>query len=500
MHGPPTMTAEATSLKARAVRGAAWTIVTGMGSRALGVIGTVALTYFLSPAVQGEVSDAFILVMTAQQLSGFGAAQYLVANPKGGHAVTWNVTAFLMLMGALFLGGVVLLRHPFERWLGAPTMGQYVPGLAVALLLERCAVIPERMLARRLSFRPMAVGHTLGEAIYSVASVALAMLGFGGMAVVLGNIGRSATYLAVILMASDRREWLTPAPLSPATLKRVLAYGLPLSVASFTTFASRRWDNWVVSHLFGVGTLGLYNKAYELADIPAVQVGEQVGDVLFPSFAQMDRDTRKRALLRATGLLALIVFPLAIGLGAVAPTLVAAILPPAWAGVAPMLMILSTLSVARPLGWTISAYFQASNMPRAAMWLGLAKVGFLLTALLTVGRAGPLWACGAVGLAFGGHSIACMAVVQHYEKLKVAALLSRCTKPLLACALMVIAIVAMRHGTGRMGLISARVCLPIELVTGGLAYVASAMVVARGAVHDLLGLLKVAVGRRPQEA
>lgn len=85
---------------------------------------------------------------------------------------------------------------------------------------------------------------------------------------------------------------------------------------------------------------GAYVLAYNLADVPAVQVGEQVTDVLMAALAHMDVGERKRALVRTVGLLALVMFPLAAGLGSVASSVAHTFLTRAWAGVAPMLMSL----------------------------------------------------------------------------------------------------------------------------------------------------------------
>ena len=109
------------------------------------------------------MSDAFIVVLTAHQISTLGATQYLVANPGAGRDVTWNVLVFQTILGVIFFGGVVLLRNRFGAVLHAPTMGQYVPGTAVALFCERLGMVPERLLARQLKFRTIGIGRTVGE-------------------------------------------------------------------------------------------------------------------------------------------------------------------------------------------------------------------------------------------------------------------------------------------------------------------------------------------------
>src|SRR6185436_9384045 len=109
-----------------------------------------------------------------------------------------------------------------------------------------------------------------------------------------------------------------------------------------------------------------------------IQVGEQIGDVLLPSFARLEPSRRPDALVRSMALLSLSVFPLAIGLGAVAPTLVRAVFDARWRPLAPMLVLLSALSVTRPIGWMVASYLQALHRPRLITWLEAFKVVILV--------------------------------------------------------------------------------------------------------------------------
>ena len=104
----------------------------------------------------------------------------------------------------------------------------------------------------------------------------------------------------------------------------MLKFGVPLGIQGFAHMASRYWDNLAISHYFGTGALGAYNMAYNLADIPAIQVGEQIALVLMPSMAELPprataraRSSDRRRCSRS------IIFPLAVGLGLVAYPLIA---------------------------------------------------------------------------------------------------------------------------------------------------------------------------------
>jgi len=139
---------------------------------------------------------------------------------------------------------------------------------------------------------------------------------------------RSVVRLAAMAGSVPPSDWLSRTALSAKTLGDMLRFGLPMSIGVGAGFASRRVDNAIVSSLFGPDVVGAYNLAYNVADAPAVQVGEQIGDVLLPSFSAMSPEERRAALVRSTALLTLVTFPLSVGLGAVAPSLVRTLLRP----------------------------------------------------------------------------------------------------------------------------------------------------------------------------
>jgi len=476
------------SLGLRAFSGALWTIATSAGSRALGVVGTLILTRFIAPDAYGDVAVATTVILTANQLSTLGVGQYVLANPASGPAATFHAVVCHVALGAVVFGAVVLWRHPLGQLTGAPDMASLVPGLALAALMDRVSYIPERVLLRDLRFRLVAVARMLGNLAYTAASVAFAVAGWGGGAIVIGNLARSFARLALVAGAADHRQWLAPSAIRARRLREILAFGLPVSIGALAAFAARRWDTLLVARFFGPAPAGAYNLAYNLAEIPAVHVGEHVGDVLLPSFAQMEPARRPEVLARSLRLLGLIMFPLGLGLGAVAPTLVRAVLDPAWQSVGPMLTLLAALSAAAPIGSLVGAYLQARHRPRALMVLEGVKLLAVLLLIGTLGRLSPLWVCVAVDVGFIGHALASLWLVARVEGTPAGALVRELARPLAACAPMLAAVAGVRAGAAALGFTSPVLLLVSETVAGGAVYVAATLLVNRTAARDLASL------------
>jgi lipopolysaccharide exporter len=468
------------------VRGALWTISTSIGSRALGLLGTLVVTRFVGPSDYGEVTVAAVVVMTANQISTIGFGQFLIARPDAPRSVAFHATLFHLAFGAMAAAVVLVLGRRFGPLLDAPGMVRFLPGLVVSGLLDRVSYVPERVLVRDLRFRAVSGARALGDVAHSIVCVWLAAAGWGGEAIVMGNVVRSLVRTAGFVGSVEVGEWLEPSRPSLAVTRELFAFGVPMSLGSLCAFASRRWDNLLVSRFFGPGPTGMYNLAYNLADVPAIQVGEQVGDVLLPSFARMDAARRPAALVRAMSLLALVVFPLAIGLGAVAPTLVAAAFDARWRPLAPMLVLLSALSVARPIGWVVESYLQARGKPRHILALEALKVVALVALIATLGRSSPLWTCGAVGVAFGVHALAGLWVVQAMDGLPLSRSIGALTPALVASGPLVAAVLAARHALLGFGAGRPMVCLSVEVLAGAAGYVVGAALVARRTSEDLV--------------
>jgi PST family polysaccharide transporter len=364
-------------------------------------------------------------------------------------------------------------------------MARFLPGLALGMLFDRVAFVPERVLARDLRFGALGVTRAAGDVAHSVISVSLAALGWGGAAIVWGNVARSALRLAAFAGAAPRKDWLEPCPITLRQTRELLVFGLPVALGSLCAFAARRWDNLLVSRFFGPGPTGMYNLAYNLADVPAIQVGEQIGDVLLPSFARLDDHRRAEALVRSLTLLSLVVFPLAVGLAAVAPTLVAAIFDARWRPIAPMLILLSALSVTRPIGWTIQSYLQARQRTAYILWLEAFKLACLVAGIVTFGRTSPLWTCAAVGFAFGAHALASLFAARRIDAIPLRPMFAGLASALAACAVMAIAVLVTRYLLGPVDL-APLLELAVEVLVGIVAYVAGAYVFARGASQELV--------------
>ena len=475
----------------KAVRGAGWALATSTATRVIGMGGMLVLTRLLDPVVYGEVTLATVVITTASVVSLFGLSQHPLVRPRASPEEVFHAAFYFMTIGAVGLSLTVWLGPMLGVWLNAPGLGAYLPGIAVATFLDRAVQFLDRVQTREMRFRAIGLQRLAGEIVYVGATLGLAAAGFGGQSLVVGSIARAALKLVGLLVISRGLVWARPVRLNRASTREVFALGVPITIAWVANTGSRIWDNLLFSRFFGPGPQAVYNAAYNVAEIPTQLVGAAVGDVLTALLAKSDSaEARNAMLLRALRALMLITSPLSVGLAAVA-NVVAACFDARWAALGPMLAVLSLFAVIRPITWIGNAYLQVANHQRALSVLEIGRAVSLVVVIALLGGRGPLWVCAGAGIAVVLNAAAFLVVLVRRCGFGWAELLGALLPPVLACAPMGVAVVAL----DRVLHLPTALALLVEVLAGVVVFVPSALLLARAASKDLLSLLRS--GRRP---
>lgn len=482
------------SIAKKAARGVAWNMAVGVSARLLQLVGTVLLTRLLAPDAYGDVIAASITVSLLGVVTSFAFGQYLMAK-KAPPEMAFQAAVLHFGMGVVAMLVGYVAADPIGKWFGTPALKQYIIGFAIAHLIDRARYVPERLLMRALRFRAIALTNGFGEIVYVATALALAPH-LGAEAVVIGFIVRSVVTAVPYFAVAPRAEWLVWARLRKEDLKSLFTYGWPITVAATSDRLATRGDNIVITKLFGDGVMAQYNLAYSLAEMPISHVAEHIGEVLMPSFSQMEEGQRRRAVVSAASLLGLVAAPLGVGLGAVAPTVVDAFFNEKWAGMGPMLTILSVMTVFRPMTWSAVAYLQAVQSTRIIMYASFARAVIVLALIAACGWYGGIEAaCIGACVGYAIHSVLTIAASSYVAKLPLLSYLVASFRPLLACVPMFLGVYelgALMTGAG----VPALVTLIVQIAAGGVIYLIGAFVFVSQGARELLRVGRSALSRR----
>lgn len=129
-------------------------------------------------------------------------------------------------------------------------------------------------------------------------------------------------------------------------VRSIFPFSANLTGFSLVNYVSYNADNFVIGTYLGKEDLGYYNQAYALMVYPLQLETGALGRVIFPAFSKMKDDMGRlqNGYIRFCGAIALVTFPMMLGLGIVARPLVHTYLGDRWDKTATLLMILACCS------------------------------------------------------------------------------------------------------------------------------------------------------------
>src|SRR5260221_3961920 len=112
-----------------------------------GIVGTILVINLLDRGENGkleygEAMAAYIVVATASQFTTLGIGQFVVVKAAQRRDLAFHATAIHVVLGAVGMIAAYVFRDPLGAWVKAPTMGRFVAGLAVAMMLDRLSLVP----------------------------------------------------------------------------------------------------------------------------------------------------------------------------------------------------------------------------------------------------------------------------------------------------------------------------------------------------------------------
>jgi teichuronic acid exporter len=241
-----------------------------------------------------------------------------------------------------------------------------------------------------MRFRLLALIDGLQSVVQAISTLALAFLGFGYWALVLGylSVGIVSTALTLI-WRRQRFGWPRI-----SFLREPLAFSVHLLLGTLGWYTYDNSDFLIAGKVLGSSPLGAYTLAWTLAHAPLdklTTIANRVTPSIF-SAAQKDFDALRRYLRNISGTLSLVVFPAVLGITLVAKDFVLVALGQKWIGVVLPLELLTLHALFRSNVILLTPLLNVIGEERFAMWNSLLALAVLLPSFYV----GSRWGTGGI--------------------------------------------------------------------------------------------------------
>lgn len=464
------------------VRGLKWTAGAKLASQLITWGITIFVMRLLAPADYGLLAMASVFLALLGMFAEIGLGPALVQQAETSHQTQRQAFGVILLMNLTLFILLNAAASLIAQFYAEPKLTDVIRVMSLQFLIIPFSVIPEVLLQRRLDFKYRSLSDLGSTVIGSVATLILAVAGFGVWSLVIGNL---AGFFFRAVFFNIVAPFRALPSFSLQGMRSTLAFGGNVTGSRFLWFFFTQADTVIVGRVLGGEILGIYSVALHLATLPVQRVSAILNQVAFPAFSrfQHERELIAAQLLKALGLIAVVAFPVLWGMSAVAPELIAVLLGPKWvAAVLPMQILALVMPFRAVVGFLPSV---TDAIGRPEIGLSNALLGCIVMPIAFF--VGAQWGIKGVSLAW---LIAYPIVLAINMKRMISVVgvrsrdvLARLSPTLLCAGGMYLAV------WGTRSLIGAKFdnlgMLLIEIAAGGLAYLALTLLLNRGVVTDL---------------
>jgi PST family polysaccharide transporter len=460
-------------------RALGWSVLNNVVGRAGTLLTGIVLARLLVPEDYGVYAVALVALAAVLSMNELGVSLAVIRWPGDVGRIAPTVTTLTWVSSAVLWVACFFAAPAVCDALHAPEATPVLRVLTLSVLIDAVTAVPAALMTRMFLQRERLIVDLVSLVVGSGCAIAFALAGWGAWALAASMlIGNVVNGVFVWIYAPARYR----PGFRPDVARELLAFGLPLALASLLIFGLLNLDYVIVGNELGPTALGFYLLAFNLSAWPVNLFSAPVRRVSMPAFARLhENDTGAgAAFVRACTLLFLVTVPASMLLSIFAEPVIGFLYGDTWlpsAEVLPWLMVLATVRV---LGELTYDFLVALGRSRANLVIQLLWLGSLVPALVVGARVG-----GIVGVGVAHAVVALLVVVPAYgvavrrSGVPILDILRHLPRPVVGLALSGVTAVAV------LALVPGRFA---QLAVGGVLATAVYLAV----VHPMRSLLRVA--------
>lgn len=246
----------------------------------------------------------------------------------------FNIGISIILFLALFFSAPLI-----AEFYNTPILTSVTKVVAINLLIIAFSVVPRAKLTVLIDFKTQAKASLTAVVISGTIGIWMAYNGFGVWSLVYQSLlNNGINTLLLWILSKWRPMWV----FSVESFKKLFSFGSKLLASALLDTVFRNIYTLVIGRKFAAQQLGYFSRADQFAQFPSANLSGIIGRVAFPVMCELQNDDEKlkNAFYKFLRISSFIIFPLMIGMAALAEPFIRFVLTENWMGSVVLLQIL----------------------------------------------------------------------------------------------------------------------------------------------------------------
>ena len=373
------------SLSERSVTALKWNYIGAFAAMlsqfAIGIV----LARLLGPEPFGVVAIALLVLSLGNLFAEGGLGAALIQKRDITDQDIRSVFFAQILIGFFIAAAVIAFTPWIVSFFKKPDAKFVVMVMAISMAIQPVGQTATALLRRKLEFKKIQLIRLISYLFgYLAIGVPLAFLGVGVWSLVVAHLIQTTFYSFTVYFIARHPVF----PLARPDRCRLLKFGATLTANNITSWGISNLDTAIVGRFFGTVDLGLYNRAFNLVNMPMSAVVSSIQGVLFSAYArsQDNRSALRRTYVVSIGGMALLLLPMFAAVSAVPESIILGLYGGKWQLAIPLL---TPLALAMPLNAMLAMagpLLTGIGLPQKELIAQIVTLFFMVPALLLASR------------------------------------------------------------------------------------------------------------------
>lgn len=336
------------TLKKRTINSLTWSAIDRFSDQGVRFILNIVIARILLPSDYGLIGMLAIFIALSNTIVASGFNFAIIQTKKVNNVQLSTILYTNILLGILLYALLYACSGLIADFYKLEILSVLVKVIGINILINSTTLVQKSILSRNLQFKKLTIINLTSSVLSGFIGIIAAYSGYGVWSLVIQTITRNLL-IAMLLWIIGR--WMPLLAFRFKSVKQLFAFGSKLLASNIINVIFDNLYLIIIGKYYNAKELGFYTRAYQFNQFPSLSITSIIIQVFLPVFSKI-QDEKERiisAYRKSIKLVAFLMFPLMLGLGAVAEPLILLLLTEKWLPVVPLLQIMVFIGMTFPI-------------------------------------------------------------------------------------------------------------------------------------------------------
>lgn len=327
------------SLKHQALKGVMWSAVERFSVQGIQFILTIVIARLVLPSDYGLIAMLSIFLAIAQVFVDSGFSNALIQK-KDRTETDFSTVFYFNILISIIIYILLYISAPYiATFYREPELSPVTRWMGLNIIISGFSIVQRAKLTINVDFKRQAKASLTAVLFSGIIGILLAYRGWGVWALVVQTLSNSLLNTLLLWIFA---KWVPRWTFSIKSFSILFSFGSKLLLSGLLHTIYINLYSLVIGRRYSSMDVGFYNRAYQFASFPSINIVAIINRVIFPMQCEMqDDDERlKTSFIKYLRMSCFIIFPLMIIVAVLSKPLILFLLTDKWLPAAELLSIL----------------------------------------------------------------------------------------------------------------------------------------------------------------